>query len=111
MPRREGEVARVVRDSSRYDIRADPGDDDEIGELIQGFRLSRPLALAMLVAFFWFMQRRAQSQMGGIMSIGRSKAKTYSTERPGTTFADVDGSPVQVITPAVAAGASTAACP
>jgi cell division protease FtsH len=29
--------------------------------------------------------------MGGIMSIGRSKAKTYSTERPGTTFADVAG--------------------
>jgi cell division protease FtsH len=25
------------------------------------------------------------------MSIGRSKAKTYSTERPGTTFADVAG--------------------
>src|SRR3546814_18334475 len=37
------------------------------------------------------MQRRAQSQMGVIMSIGRSKAKTYSTERPGTTFADVAG--------------------
>src|SRR3546814_16144173 len=34
---------------------------------------------------------RSQSQMGGIMSIGRSKAKTYSTERPGTTFADVAG--------------------
>jgi cell division protease FtsH len=29
--------------------------------------------------------------MGGIMSIGRSRAKTYSTERPGTTFADVAG--------------------
>ena len=31
------EVARVVRDSSRYDIRADKGDDDEIGELIDSF--------------------------------------------------------------------------
>jgi len=29
--------------------------------------------------------------MGGIMSIGRSRAKTYSSERPGTTFADVAG--------------------
>ena len=29
--------------------------------------------------------------MGGIMSIGRSRAKTYSAERPGTTFADVAG--------------------
>ncbi len=32
-----------------------------------------------------------QSQMGGIMSIGRSKAKTYSSERPGTMFDDVAG--------------------
>ncbi|HUF05844.1 MAG TPA: response regulator [Candidatus Binatia bacterium] len=30
-------VARLVRDSSRYDIRADKGDDDEIGELVDGF--------------------------------------------------------------------------
>jgi cell division protease FtsH len=45
----------------------------------------------IFIAFIIFMQRRAQSQMGGIMSIGRSKAKTYSTERPGTTFADVAG--------------------
>jgi cell division protease FtsH len=29
--------------------------------------------------------------MGSIMSIGRSKAKTYNTERPGTTFDDVAG--------------------
>ena len=49
------------------------------------------LPVALLVGFFWWMQRRAQGQMSGIMSIGRSKAKTYSTERPGTTFADVAG--------------------
>jgi cell division protease FtsH len=29
--------------------------------------------------------------MGGIMSIGRSRAKVYTTERPRTTFADVAG--------------------
>ena len=45
----------------------------------------------LLIAFLIFLQRRAQGQMGNIMSIGRSKAKTYSTERPGTTFADVAG--------------------
>jgi cell division protease FtsH len=45
-----------------------------------------------LIALFWvWMFRRAQGQVGGIMSVGRSKAKTYSTERPGTTFADVAG--------------------
>jgi cell division protease FtsH len=49
------------------------------------------LPIALFVGIFWLIQRRAQSQMGGIMSIGRSKAKTYSTERPGTTFADVAG--------------------
>src|SRR5829696_8730695 len=49
------------------------------------------LPVALFLGIFWLIQRRAQSQMGGIMSIGRSKAKTYSTERPGTTFADVAG--------------------
>ncbi|MCB0986297.1 MAG: ATP-dependent zinc metalloprotease FtsH [Acidimicrobiales bacterium] len=45
----------------------------------------------LIMGFFVFMQRRASGQMGNIMSIGRSRAKTYSTERPGTTFADVAG--------------------
>src|SRR5690606_3383499 len=49
------------------------------------------LPIAFFIGIFWLLQRRAQSQMGSIMSIGRSKAKTYSTERPGTTFADVAG--------------------
>jgi cell division protease FtsH len=51
--------------------------------------------LLLPFAFFgfllWMLNRRASGQMGNIMSIGRSKAKTYSTERPGTTFADVAG--------------------
>ena len=46
--------------------------------------------LLIAALFIWF-QRRAQSQMTGIMSIGRSRAKIYSTERPRTTFADVAG--------------------
>jgi cell division protease FtsH len=49
------------------------------------------LPVGLLILFFWWMQRRAQGQMSGIMSIGRSRAKTYTTERPGTTFADVAG--------------------
>jgi cell division protease FtsH len=49
------------------------------------------IPIGLLVGIFIWMQRRAQGQMGGIMSIGRSKAKTYSAERPGTTFADVAG--------------------
>ncbi len=53
--------------------------------------LTLMLPLVLIVGFFLWMQRRAQGQMGGIMSIGRSRAKTYSSERPGTTFADVAG--------------------
>lgn len=49
------------------------------------------LPIMLVIAFFLWLSRRQQSQMGGIMSIGRSKAKTYSSERPGTTFADVAG--------------------
>jgi cell division protease FtsH len=49
------------------------------------------LPFVFIVGFFWWMNRRAQGQMGGIMQIGRSKAKTYSSEKPGTTFADVAG--------------------
>jgi cell division protease FtsH len=49
------------------------------------------LPMLLLIGFFVWMQRRASGQMGGIMQIGRSKAKTYTTEKPGTTFADVAG--------------------
>ncbi|HUC14936.1 MAG TPA: ATP-dependent zinc metalloprotease FtsH, partial [Acidimicrobiales bacterium] len=46
---------------------------------------------ALILVFIFWMARRAQGQMGGIMSIGRSRAKVYTTERPRTTFADVAG--------------------
>ena len=46
--------------------------------------------VAIAILFVW-LQRRAQGQMSGIMSIGRSRAKMYSSERPRTTFADVAG--------------------
>jgi cell division protease FtsH len=49
------------------------------------------LPVLLLIGFFVWMNRRAQGQMGGIMSVGRSKAKLYTTEKPGTTFADVAG--------------------
>ena len=49
------------------------------------------LPITLLIGFIFWMQRRATAGMGNIMSIGRSKAKTYTTERPKTTFADVAG--------------------
>ncbi|MFN0029853.1 MAG: ATP-dependent zinc metalloprotease FtsH [Acidimicrobiales bacterium] len=49
------------------------------------------LLFGLLIGFFIWMQRRAAGQMGNFMSIGRSRAKTYSAERPSTTFDDVAG--------------------
>ncbi len=37
------------------------------------------------------MQRRAAGQMGNVMSIGRSRAKAYNTDKPSTTFSDIAG--------------------
>jgi cell division protease FtsH len=47
--------------------------------------------LVLFVGLFFWISRRAQGQMSGIMSIGRSRARLYTTERPRTTFADVAG--------------------
>ncbi len=52
-----------------------------------------PIVLPFLfvIGFFIWMQRRAMGQAGSIMSVGRSKAKTYQADKPSTTFADVAG--------------------
>ncbi len=49
------------------------------------------LPLLLVIAFFVWMSRRAQGQMGAVMNIGRSRAKVYNTEKPKTTFDDVAG--------------------
>ena len=60
------------------------------GSLIGEF--AYPLVLILLiVGMFWFVSRQARGQMSGIMSIGRSRARQYSSERPQTTFNDVAG--------------------
>jgi cell division protease FtsH len=52
-----------------------------------------PLLLPFFLIFglLMWMNRRASGQMGNMMSIGRSRAKAYTTDRPSTTFADVAG--------------------
>jgi cell division protease FtsH len=61
------------------------------GSNIWGSILVWVVPIGLLILFWWWMGRRAQGQMAGIMSIGRSKAKVYTTEKPRTTFADVAG--------------------
>jgi cell division protease FtsH len=43
------------------------------------------------VLLLWFLGRQTRGQMSGIMSIGRSKARLFSSDRPSTTFDDVAG--------------------
>jgi cell division protease FtsH len=49
------------------------------------------LPVLILVGLFVWMMRRGASQATGLMSIGRSRAKVYNTEKPKTTFDDVAG--------------------
>ena len=49
------------------------------------------LPFILVIGFLAWMQRRAQGQMGNVMSIGRSRAKAYNADKPSTTFADVAG--------------------
>ncbi len=48
--------------------------------------------LALIFAAVWiYISRRTQSSMSNVMSIGKSRAKAYSPERPKTTFDDIAG--------------------
>ena len=49
------------------------------------------LPFILIIGFLVWMNRRAQGQMGSVMSIGRSKAKAYQADKPSTTFADIAG--------------------
>ena len=47
--------------------------------------------LLLLAGVFVWFARRGRKQLGGIMSIGQSKARFYDEERPSTRFADIAG--------------------
>ena len=47
--------------------------------------------ILLIVGMFYWVSRQARGQMSGIMSIGRSKARLFTTDRPSTTFSDVAG--------------------
>ena len=100
-----GHISGTLDDGSHFSTTGPikPTDADQALFTDKGVKYSTPtdsiwstlipllLPVVLLIGFFMWMQRRASGGMGNIMSIGRSKAKTYSSERPGTTFADVAG--------------------
>ncbi|MEY3092296.1 MAG: ATP-dependent zinc metalloprotease FtsH [Ilumatobacteraceae bacterium] len=95
-------------DGSEFSTTAPPGFPNEVDrELLRtkgvDFQPNTPQSnwfvslIPLLLPFFlilgllMWMNRRASGQMGNVMSIGRSRAKAYTTDRPSTTFADVAG--------------------
>jgi cell division protease FtsH len=56
--------------------------------------LSWAILLLPILLFGWFwmrLSRGAAGQLQGVLGAGRSRAKVFDEERPGTTFADVAG--------------------
>jgi cell division protease FtsH len=53
--------------------------------------LLQTLPFLFLIALFYFSSRAVRQQQQGIFGFGQSRAKLYTEERPGTTFADVAG--------------------
>ena len=102
-----GRITGELRDGSRFSSEGpQPAIDADVKALRDSgadvsFRTTTPnpllsflpvvLMLGAVVGLYLWMGRRAQNQIGGVMSIGRSRAKVYSTERPQTTFVDVAG--------------------
>src|SRR5437764_919993 len=102
-----GKITGQLKDSSNYTVSGPrPATQEEIDALnskVSNLKFENsstnflagllPIILyaGLIIGFFVWMSRRAQGQMSGVMSIGRSKAKVYTTERPRTTFSDVAG--------------------
>jgi cell division protease FtsH len=103
----DGVITGKLKDGTSYTVPGPnpsiPGDLTAMQELVPDFKYLTPtqsawstylptiLILVLFVGIFIWISRRAQGQMSGIMSIGRSRAKMYTTERPRTTFGDVAG--------------------
>jgi len=53
--------------------------------------LANVLPLLLLLGLLWWMGRRAMQGPAGMLGFGRSRARTYTSERPRVTFDDVAG--------------------
>src|SRR3954452_11903169 len=102
-----GTITGELKDGTKFTttgpIPLPDADQQVLQQNIPGFEFHTPasswvsslipllLPFVLLLGFFIWMQRRAAGQMGNVMSIGRSRAKAYSQDKPSTTFADIAG--------------------
>ncbi len=83
-PASQTTVAMMRRDGVSVDYSNPPTN-------LLGALLPYILFVGIAVLLMLFISRQARGQMSGIMSIGRSKARLFSSDRPTTTFQDVAG--------------------
>ncbi|MGH8997397.1 MAG: ATP-dependent zinc metalloprotease FtsH, partial [Acidimicrobiales bacterium] len=83
-PYSQTDVNTLRKDDVKVDFAQPPSN-------ITGTIIVYIVIFGLFVLVMWAVSRQARNQMQGIMSIGRSKARMYSAERPSTTFADVAG--------------------
>ena len=102
-----GQITGKLSDGTSYQVQGpSPSLPNDVTEMRHaGVEVSFPPASTNLLSdllpyifiigigalFIYFIGRQTKGQMSGIMSIGRSKAKTFSSDRPSTTFEDVAG--------------------
>src|SRR5215207_3206177 len=98
-----GELTDQTKFTTTGPIPLPDADQAILQEKVTGFEFNTPtsswvsglipllLPFVLLLGFFIWMQRRAAGQMGNVMSIGRSRAKAYSQDKPSTTFSDIAG--------------------
>jgi cell division protease FtsH len=83
-PSLPNDVAVMEKDVSNFTLNTP--EESALGQYLPTI-----IIIVLFVGVFIWISRRAQGQMTGIMSIGRSRARLYTTERPRTTFSDVAG--------------------
>jgi cell division protease FtsH len=49
------------------------------------------MPMLLLIGFFWWMAGKTSRAQSGMFGFGRMRARRYSSEQPGVTFADVAG--------------------
>src|SRR3954453_7590319 len=102
-----GTISGELKDGTKFTttgpIPLPDADQQGLQQNIPGFEFHPPtpswvstpipllLPFVLLLGFFIWMQRRAAGQMGNVMSIGRSRAKAYSQDKPSTPFNDIAG--------------------
>ncbi len=80
-----GQIESFLREND-VAIAAEPDDGGVLGLLLPFL-----FPLLLFVGFFWFLNRQARGQMGGLSQIGKSTAKVHKPTEPTTTFDDVAG--------------------